>query len=77
MKLKSILLIALAATTLTATAKKPKKKAAKVAVEKKLTPVDAATFSYAMGVGQSESLKSFLLQREALTAPTSHLPPKP
>ena len=66
MKLKSILLIALAATTLTATAKKPKKKAAKAAVEKKLTPVDAATFSYAMGVGQSESLKSFLLQREGV-----------
>ena len=54
MKLKSILLIALAATTMTATAKKPKKKAAKAAVEKKLTPVDAATFSYAMGVGQSK-----------------------
>lgn len=66
MKLKSILLIALAATTLTATAKKPKKKAAKAAVEQKLTPVDAATFSYAMGVGQSESLKSFLLQREGV-----------
>ena len=44
----------------------PKKKAAKAAVEQKLTPVDAATFSYAMGVGQSESLKSFLLQREGV-----------
>lgn len=66
MKLKSIFLIALAATTLTATAKKPKKKATKTAVEKKLTPVASSTFSYAMGVGQSESLKSYLIQREGI-----------
>lgn len=67
MKFKSFLLIALAAATLTATAKTPKKKTTKKAVtEKKLTPVAPATFSYAMGVGQSASLKSYLLQREGV-----------
>ena len=68
MKIRKVLFIGLAASlclgaVASQPAKKPKKKA-KVAVvaEPELKPLDAATFSYAVGVAQSPSLKQYIGQ---------------
>ena len=63
MKLKTFLLIALALCICTDASAQARKKKMKedVKTEKNLLqPVPADTFSYAMGVAQSESLKQFL-----------------
>jgi FKBP-type peptidyl-prolyl cis-trans isomerase FklB len=74
MKLRTLLLIALAmmvCTDMSAQARKkkmaePEKKEAKV--EKNLIkPVPADTFSYAMGVVQSESLKKYLISKQGVS----------
>ena len=63
MKLRSLLLLALAATLgLGAVARAPKKRKTTV-VENKLKPVPAAEFSYAIGVAQAPSLKNYIAQR--------------
>ena len=63
MKLRSLLLLALAATLgLCAVARAPKKRKTTV-VENKLKPVPAAEFSYAIGVAQAPSLKNYIAQR--------------
>lgn len=68
MKLRTILLIALALIVCTdASAQTRKKKMKVVKTEKNLVqPVPADTFSYAMGVAQSESLKQYLLNQEGV-----------
>ena len=68
MKIRKVLFIGLAASLcLGAVASQPAKKTkkkAKVAVvaEPEVKPVDAATFSYAVGVAQSPSLKQYIGQ---------------
>ena len=77
MKIRHILILALAACTVTAaTAQKKSGKSKKAKTEKtvkttkmtpaKVQPVPAAEFSYAIGVGQSQSLKTYLIQREGV-----------
>lgn len=65
MQLKTILIIGLAAASLTTSARQRKKKAAEV-VPAKLISVPGDTFSYAIGVAQSSSLKTYLMQREGV-----------
>lgn len=71
MQLRTLFLITLSAATLCASAQKRKaKKAAKAVPAAKLVtpikPVPADTFSYAVGVAQSESLQQYLVQREGV-----------
>lgn len=66
MKIRSILILALAATCVCSTARSRKKKPTAAPVPAKLQPVPADTFSYAMGVAQSGSLKVYLAQREGV-----------
>jgi FKBP-type peptidyl-prolyl cis-trans isomerase FklB len=70
MKLKTFLLIALALCICTDASAQARKKKMKedVKTEKNLLqPVPADTFSYAMGVAQSESLKQFLMRQQGVT----------
>ena len=68
MKIRKVLFIGLAASlclgaVASQPAKKTKKKAkAAVVAEPEMKPVDAATFSYAVGVAQSPSLKQYIGQ---------------
>lgn len=66
MKLRNILILALAASVCTGIARSRKKqKPVPVVVEQpELKPVDSDKFSYAMGVYQASGLKNFLGQRE-------------
>lgn len=66
MKIRSILIIALAAVCVCSTARSRKKKLTTAPAAAKLQPVPADTFSYAMGVAQSASLKMYLAQREGV-----------
>lgn len=72
MKTSKLFIMALAGTLcLGAVAAKPKKKAPKkatpaVVAEPEVQPVDAATFSYAVGVAQSPSLRQYIEQREGV-----------
>ena len=73
MKASKIMIAALAGTIcLGAVAAQPKKKGAKkakttvVAAEPELKPVEAAEFSYAIGVAQAPSLRQYIEQREGV-----------
>lgn len=72
MQIRTILCVALAGMSLTATAQKKGKKgkavqkAALLQPAKKLQPVDGKTFSYALGVAQGQSLRQFLITREGV-----------
>lgn len=66
MKLKTLFILALAATCICSTARSRKKNPTEFPATAKLQPVPADTFSYAMGVAQSESLKAYLIQREGV-----------
>ena len=73
MKTSKIIMMAFAgALCLGAVAAQPRKKAPKkakttvVAAEPEVQPVEAATFSYAVGVAQSPSLKQYIEQREGV-----------
>lgn len=66
MKIRSILIIALAAVCVCSTARSRKKKLTTAPEAARLQPVPADTFSYAMGVAQSTSLKMYLQQREGV-----------
>lgn len=74
MKLKTILVVALAllacvdASAQTRKKKKPKMKAVVTQVQ----PVPADSFSYAMGVAQSESLKQYLERQEGVDSAYMH-----
>ena len=69
MKLKTILIIGLAAmtcaTTVSARARKKKPTMAEVP-QNPYKPVDGKTFSYAFGVMQGEGLRNYLIQREGV-----------
>lgn len=69
MKLKTILIIGLAAmtcaTTVSARARKKKPTMAE-APQNPYKPVDGKTFSYAFGVMQGEGLRNYLIQREGV-----------
>lgn len=65
MKTTKILVLALAGAVCLGVGAKTKKKAT-VPVIKMVQPVPADSFSYAMGVLQSNSLKQFLIQREGV-----------
>lgn len=66
MNSRTILTVALAAACLSASAKTPKKKLKKQPAVEVLKPVEGKTFSYAIGVAQSPSLKNYLMQREGV-----------
>lgn len=63
MKFRTIMLALLGATIIVAPAEARKKKDKKKPVTVTLQPVPADTFSYAMGVAQAQSLKTYLVQR--------------
>ena len=69
MKLKTILIIGLAAmtcaTSVSARARKKKPTMAEVP-QNPYKPVDGKTFSYAFGVMQGEGLRNYLIQREGV-----------
>ncbi len=65
MKLRTLFILALAGACLCAPARSRKKKQQTLKIEK-MQPVPADTFSYAMGVAQSESLKQYLLRNEGV-----------
>ncbi len=77
MKLRNILLLAIAACVCTAAPAQKKTKVGKKAKTTKtvkaaeltparVQPIGAADFSYAAGVGQSQSLRNYLMQREGV-----------
>lgn len=67
MQLKSLLIIALAGACVCTTARSRKKQLATATfAEEKVQPVPADTFSYTMGVAQSASLITYLIQREGV-----------
>lgn len=67
MKAISILILSLvAAGVCSAAGPRKKKAAAQQPVAEKLAPVPADTFSYAMGVAQSQGLRVYLQQREGV-----------
>lgn len=66
MNSRTILTVALAAVCLSASAKTPKKKLKKQPAVEAIKPVEGKTFSYAIGVAQSPSLKNYLMQREGV-----------
>lgn len=68
MKLKTILTIALATVVCSGAmaqkkSKKPRKKTPAAVLAPALQPVDAKTFSYALGIAQGSSLKQYLIQQ--------------
>ncbi len=66
MKFRSILIVALAAVCCGATAKSPKKKFKAKTFTPSVQSVPADSFSYAVGVAQSASLKQYLVQRQGV-----------
>ena len=69
MKIKTLLFIALAVlccTEVSAQARKKRMPQLKQIVENRVQPVPADSFSYAMGVAQSEGLSQYLINREGI-----------
>ncbi len=66
MKFRTLLIVALAAVCCGATAKSPKKKFKAKTTTVTAQPVPADSFSYAVGVVQSMSLKQYLVQRQGV-----------